>query len=208
MAVATLSNAGTTVDLADCPSERVHNLSRKLAALDIALEVKEVPAIGGVSVYAAFLDDRRSRNPLRVVGGQSAHVDPVLAIENAVLEAVQTRAVMISGGREDLDRHDVAAKMSYETARSQAGRWLNPTDRQVPSPAAALALPSDLAVVVGRIGEHLRAEKFYPTVFILLSPPHSAISVVRVVVPTCSEISHDSRRFGRRILALANYSDA
>jgi hypothetical protein len=71
----------------------------------------------------------------------------------------------------------------------------------VASPAAALAPPSDLADVVHRIGEQLRDEKFYPVAFIQLSPPQSEIVVVRVVVPTCSEISHDSRRFGRRLLA-------
>jgi len=111
MAVAELTHLGTTVDLGDCPSQTVQNLRRKLNALDIALEVKQVPAIGGVSVFAAFLDDRASRNPLWLVGGQSAHVDPLLAIEHAILEAVQTRAVMISGGREDLQRHDAVATM-------------------------------------------------------------------------------------------------
>jgi len=69
------------------------------------------------------------------------------------------------------------------------------------SPAAALTLPFDLADVVHRIGEQLRDEKFYPIAFIPLSPPQSDIIVVRVVVPTCSELSHDSRRLGRRILA-------
>jgi len=201
MAVAELTHLGTTVDLGDCPSQTVQNLRRKLNALDIALEVKQVPAIGGVSVFAAFLDDRASRNPLRLVGGQSAHVDPLLAIEHAILEAVQTRAVMISGGREDLQRHDAVATMDYEAARSEAGWWFDPTDSRVASPAAALTLPFDLADVVHRIGEQLRDEKFYPVAFIPLSPPQSDIIVVRVVVPTCSEISHDSRRLGRRILA-------
>jgi len=179
----------------------VQNLRRKLNTLDIALEVKQVPAIGGVSVFAAFLDDRASRNPLWLVGGQSAHVDPLLAIEHAILEAVQTRAVMISGGREDLQRHDAVATMDYEAARSEAGWWFDPTDSRVFSPAAALTLPFDLADVVHRIGEQLRDEKFYPIAFIPLSPPQSDIIVVRVVVPTCSELSHDSRRLGRRILA-------
>ena len=201
MAVAELTHVGTTVDLDDCPSPAVQDLREKLDALHIALDVKQVPAIGGVSVCAAFLDDRGSRHPLRLCGGQSAHVDPLLAIENAILEAVQTRAVMIAGGREDLQRHDAVATMDYEAARSEAAWWFDPTDARVASPAAALPLPSDLADVVHTIGERLRDEMFYPVAFIVMSPPQSEIAVVRVIVPTSSEMSHDSRRIGRRILA-------
>jgi hypothetical protein len=69
-----------------------------------------------------------------------------------------------------------------------------------------MPLPPDLAEVVYQIDEELRTQKFYPVVFMRLSPPDSDIAVVRVVVPTCSEISHESKRLGRRILAA--YSSA
>lgn len=201
MAVAELGRLGRSVDIGDLPSRPVQDLRQRLSRLGIELEVKQIPAIGGVHVFAAFLDDRESKNPLRLVGGQSAHVDPLLAIEDAILEAVQTRAVLISGGREDLQRYDVFAGMSYEAARRDARWWFDSTEDCVGSPSAPLALPSDLADVVYQIGEELRSQKFYPVAFIQLSPPDAEIVVVRVVVPTCSEISHDSKRLGRRILA-------
>jgi ribosomal protein S12 methylthiotransferase accessory factor len=201
MAVAELGRLGRTVDISDLPSGTVQSLRRKLLTLGIELEVKQIPAIGGVHVFAAFLDDRESGNPLRLVGGQSAHVDPLLAIEDAILEAVQTRAVLISGGREDLQRYDAFAGMSYEVARREGRWWFDSTEESVGSPSAPLALPPDLADVVYQIGEELRSQKFYPVVFIQLSPPDAETVVVRVVVPTCSEISHDTKRLGRRILA-------
>ncbi|MGH9883391.1 MAG: YcaO-like family protein [Pyrinomonadaceae bacterium] len=200
MAVAELARLGTTVDLSDFPSLPVQNLRRKLLTLSIDLEVKQIPAIGGVHVFAAFLDDREAGNPLRLVGGHSAHVDPLLAIEDAILEAVQTRAVLISGAREDLQRHDAFAALGYEAARREVSWWFDATEDRVAAPSAPLALPDDLAEVVYQIGEELRSQKFYPVVFIQLSPPDEEIPVVRVVVPTCSEISHDSIRLGRRIL--------
>jgi ribosomal protein S12 methylthiotransferase accessory factor len=172
-----------------------------LPALRIHLEVKEFPAIGGVHVFAAFLDDRESGNPLRLVGGHSAHVDPILAIEDAILEAVQTRAVLIAGSREDLQRHDAFAALGYEAARREVSWWFDETEDKVTAPSAPLPLPADLAEVVYQIGEELRLGKFYPVVFIQLSPPEAELVVVRVVVPTCSEISHDIVRPGRRILA-------
>jgi len=200
MAVAELAHLGTTVDLDSISSEQVQNLYQRLVSLGIYLEVKQIPAIGGVHVFAAYLDDREAGNPLRLCGGQSAHVDPLLAIEAAILEAVQTRAVMISGAREDLDRHDDIAGLSYEVARREASWWFDATEDRVPAPSAPLPLPEDLAEVVYEIGESLRAQRFYPVVFIRLSPRDAAVSVVRVVVPTCSEVSHNSKRLGRRFL--------
>ncbi|MDX6614402.1 MAG: thioglycine synthase [Blastocatellia bacterium] len=201
MAVAELARVGTTVDLSDFPSGPVRKLMQRLPALSIHLEVKHIPAIGGVHVFAAFLDDREAGNPLRLVGGHSAHIDPLLAIEDAILEAVQTRAVLIAGSREDLQRHEAFAALGYEAARREVGWWFDATEARMTAPSAPLPLPADLAEVVYQIGEELRLGKFYPVVFIQLSPPDAEIVVVRVVVPTCSEISHDTLRPGRRILA-------
>jgi ribosomal protein S12 methylthiotransferase accessory factor len=200
MAVAELGRLGTTVDLNGFPSQDVATLRERLLALDILLEVKQLPAIGGVHAFAAFLDDRAARNPMRLVGGHSAHVDPVLAIEHAILEAVQTRAVVIAGAREDLQRYDVFSELTYEDARKDASWWFDSTESKVPAPSDLVALPLDLAEVVYRIDEELRSRKFYPVVFVRLSPADADIAVVRVVVPTCSEISHESIRLGRRIL--------
>lgn len=208
MAVAELAHVGTSVELDDFPSRFVQELRQRLLSLDISLEVKQIPAIGGVYVFAAFLDDRQAGNPLRLVGGQSAHVDPILAIEDAILEAVQTRAVMISGGREDLQRHDASASMSYQDARREATWWFDATEERVVAASPLLPLPEDLAKVVYEIEQTLRARKFFPVVFIPLSPPDSQISVVRVVVPTCSEISHENVRLGRRLLESYQARDA
>lgn len=200
VAVAALRKIGTTVDLGSLPSESVRLLTQKLEALGADIEVKRLPAVGGVQAFAAFLDDRESRNPLRLVGGHSAHIDPLLAIEHAILEAVQTRAVMIAGAREDLQRYDSFAGLGYEAARREVGWWFDRTGDFEAAPSARLALPTDLAEVVYQIGEDLRTQKFYPVAFVELSAPNAEIKVVRVVVPTCSEVSHESIRLGRRIL--------
>ena len=200
MAVAQLGRLGTTVDLSGLPSLAVQTLKQRLLALGICLEVKQLSAIGGVQVFAAFLDDREARNPLRLVGGHSAHVDPLLAIEHAILEAVQTRAVLIAGAREDLERYDAFARLGYDAARQEVSWWFDATEDRVAAPSTPLPLPADLAEVVYQIGEELRSRKFYPVVFVQLSPRDAEIIVVRVIVPTCSEISHDNIRLGRRIL--------
>jgi YcaO-like protein with predicted kinase domain len=207
MAVAELERSALTVDLSSFPSQPVQALKQKLEVLGINIEVKQLPAIRGVHVFAAFLDDREARNPLRLVGGHSAHVDPLLAIEHAVLEAVQTRAVLIAGAREDLQRYDDIARMSYDAARRELNWWFDATGDIAAAPSAPLTPPADLAEVVYQIGEELRSQKFYPVVFIQLSPADAEIAVVRVVVPTCSEISHNNVRLGRRILESLKHND-
>src|SRR4030095_11234147 len=116
------AHVGTSVELGDLISEHVQDLYQRLMTRGVQLEVKQIPAIGGVNVFAAYLDDTEAGNPLRLCGGQSAHVDPLLPSEHGILEAVQTRAVMISGGREDLERHDGVATLSYDVARRE-GSW-------------------------------------------------------------------------------------
>jgi ribosomal protein S12 methylthiotransferase accessory factor len=200
MAVAELGQVGVTVDVDKLPSESIQEFRAILPKLRIELEVKQLPAVGGVYAFAAFLDDRASANPMRLVGGHSAHADPVLAIEAAILEAVQTRAVVIAGAREDLAQYEKFASLTYKAARQEAGWWFDPTEERVVAPLTRIPPPANLAEVVSQIEESLRGESFFPVVFIQLSPPESETVVVRVIVPTCSEISHGYRRLGRRFL--------
>lgn len=198
VAVAELGRVGTTVDLAGSGSPWIAGLLERLPGAGVALEVKQVPAVGGVTAYIASLDDVATGQPMRLTCGHAAHVDPWLALERAVLEALQARAVIIAGAREDLDSYAELAAMDFPRAREELAWWLDPTSRRVPAPAAPLEPPGDLAEVVLGIERSLRAEGFQPLVVVELTPPGAPIAVVRVVVPTTSELSHGSHRLGRR----------
>jgi YcaO-like protein with predicted kinase domain len=199
-AVAEFGEACTSVDLTSTGSVWISTLLERLWHQGIRLEVKQLPATGGIYAFAAFLEDSVSGNPLRLNGGHSAHPDPLLAIESAVLEAVQTRAVFIAGSREDLGQFEGFAALGYQTARDKLARWLDPTTDTVPGPARYLPRPDDLAEVVHTIAQTLCTKGFWPIIFIPLSPPYAAVAVVRVIVPTCSEISPPNLRLGRRVL--------
>jgi thioglycine synthase len=198
VAVAELGRAGTSVDLA-AGSPRIAALLPALGEAGVELEVKQVPALGGASAFLASLDDRRSGNPLRLVSGHAAHVDPYLALESAVLEAVQARAALIAGGREDLDSYAELAAMSFSDARRELSWWFDPTAERVAAPAAPLPPPDDLAETILALEASLREQAFQPLLVTELTPPGYPLPVVRVIVPTLSELSHSSFRLGRRI---------
>jgi ribosomal protein S12 methylthiotransferase accessory factor len=199
VAVAELARVGTSVDLATSGSPWIARLVPQLRDAGIDLEVKQLSTVGGASAFLASLDDRRSGNPLRLVSGHAAHVDPYLALEAAVLEALQARAVIIAGAREDLDSYAELAAMSFSAARRELAWWLDPTPERVAAPAAPLPPPADLAAVVLELESRLRERSFQPLLVVELTPPDYPVPVVRVIVPTLSEISHSSYRLGRRI---------
>jgi YcaO-like protein with predicted kinase domain len=207
VAVAELGRVGTTVDLATSGSPWIAALLPALRGAGLELEVKQIPALGGAAAFLAGLDDRRSGNPLRLVSGQAAHVDPYLALEGAVLEAVQARAAIIAGAREDLDSYAELAAMDFSAARRELAWWLDPTPERLPAPVAPLPPPEDLAATILELEAALREQAFQPLLVVEMTPPGYPLPVVRVIVPTLSELSHSSFRLGRRI-RLAPPADA
>lgn len=199
VAVGELGHVGTSVDLSGLGSEPVQALRTRLAGEELHLEVKQLSAIGGMHAFVAFVDDPLSGNPLRLNGGHSAHADPFLAIEDAILEAVQSRAVLIAGAREDLEDLGAFAALGYEGARQSLAWWLQPTAETVAAPRAPLPRPADLAEVVRQMRDALRDEGFWPVAVVQLSPPDGEIVAARVILPTCSQAAPGNIRLGRRI---------
>jgi len=89
--------------------------------------------------------------------------------------------------------------MSFSAARRELAWWLDPTPERVAAPAAPLPPPADLAAVVLEIESRLRERSFQPLLVVEMTPPGYPVPVVRVIVPTLSEISHSRFRLGRRL---------
>jgi ribosomal protein S12 methylthiotransferase accessory factor len=186
---------------------RLKKLCLRLQAERITLRVKTLPALGGLSAFAATLDDTELRDPMLLNMGTAAHVDPVLALESAVLEAVQSRATIIAGGREDMDceQRDAAA---YDGARERCGRWFQTHCLRAYEPHASpyegLSPAHAFAAIAERIGRH-----GFTTVTVPLTPAGAPIAVVKVVVAGCSEVgAHGSVRLGRRFAVSRSSSES
>jgi ribosomal protein S12 methylthiotransferase accessory factor len=197
VAVAELAQGGTRVDLAYSGSPWIGRLLPRLASHGIRLEVRQLPTIGGATTYLAILEEQRPGLPERPIRGHAAHLDPYLALERAVLEALQARAMILAGIPEELSAEGVGGE-GAAPRREPLGRGEQDAGT-VPAPASPLPLPPDLAEVVLACERVLRREGFQPLVVVELTPPGSPVAVVRVVLPGCSDISHGAVRLGRRL---------
>jgi ribosomal protein S12 methylthiotransferase accessory factor len=193
VAVAELAQGGVRVDLATSGSPWIARLLPRLASHGIRLEVRQLPTIGGATTYLATLEEQRPGLPERPIRGHAAHLDPYLALERAVLEALQARAMILAGAPEEEPGGAAAAP------RRDAVERREPDAETVPAPAAPLPLPADLAEVVLACERALRREGSQPLVVVELTPSGSPVAVVRVVLPGCSDLSHGAVRLGRRL---------
>lgn len=96
----------------------------------IEVTIQAFPAVLGIPVFRAVLDDTVAMDPALICAGQGAHLVPSVAVDRALLEAAQTRACVISGGREDLAaKYRVRQNRAYMDAREAVHRMLGQLPR-------------------------------------------------------------------------------
>ena len=99
-----------------------------------------------IPVYWAIITDPSWRH----CGGWGAHIDPHIAAERAVLEAVQSRAVVISGARDDLERRDPDWTSSVAAIKELEAL---PVTHPLASLPQELSAEEELLLVFARLGE-------------------------------------------------------
>lgn len=185
-------------ELDSLATPRLQQLRERLHSEHIVLRVKWLQALAGLPAFAATLDDTELQDPLLLNMGTAAHVDPVQALESAVLEAIQSRATIIAGGREDIPsvERDAAA---YVRARELYGRWYQTHAVRAWEPRSSEYAGLSPAQAYQAISERI-ARQGFTTVCVPLSPADSPVAVVKVVVAGCSEVEiHGTVRLGRRL---------
>jgi len=164
------------------------------AGFDIA--VWDITSDLGVPAFHCVIID--TREPDGHPGtGTGCHADKDVALTRALLEAVQVRAIYISGGRDDLVRHE------YEADHIRSFRSLLHSRRPLDGAGKRFAevashtteyFEEDLALVSGRL-----SSGGYSATIVDLSV-HPEIAVTRVVVPGLEGPLADNALPGRRAL--------
>jgi YcaO-like protein with predicted kinase domain len=179
------SLAGETV-------ERLKHAGFEVALWDIASDVG-VPAFHCIIVDAADPDGHPGT-------GTGCHPDKNVALARALFEAVQVRAIYISGGRDDLYRREYEAE-HMRSFRSAIGR----------PPGGGEAAPRRFSELPSRSAEHFEDDLLWAldnlsaagcnsVITIDLSQPGSGIAVVRVVVPRLEGPLSDNAELGVRAM--------
>lgn len=174
---------GVTVDLSGVRVPSLRKLVSKFKKTGLSLTVKDVSGRTGLYTFTAVCDDPITRNPLLLTGGQAAHFDPFVAMEKAILEAVQSRLTTIQGAREDLEAERFKIKFGYDRIKRELAYWYKPGQKMrsittyqanpVSTPKAALRLVLNSLKKVG-LNKAFVAD---------LTRPEIGIPVIRAIVP-------------------------
>ncbi len=133
-----------------------------------------------IPVYEALCFDP-SDEPIWTCHGCGAHLDPEVAMLRALTEAAQTRAVAISGARDDCFQSYYTTFCLRDSNREIARLEAYPAtvDARARPSEATSSFEGDIAVILDKLQRAGRQQ----AIVINLTPPEWNISVVRVLVP-------------------------
>ena len=177
-------------------------LVQEWLSLGFRISVRYVPNVFSLPCFEATIDDSAAAG-VRASGGAGLHLDREVALGRAICEAAQSRLSLIQGAREDItgyfdhdrdlgqrqDRRVVDAR--FEPVRRVAYARLpdhRPSTKSVPQMLQSLT-------------NELARRGFKQVYRYCFDRDLGDISVVKLVVPKCENIRHDSNRIGPRLLA-------
>lgn len=189
------------IDPASVPDAHFQGLAQRLAECGVLIFLRDITSdIGLPSFTVELIDDPRhgAWRKLPQVAGHGTHADWRVALSRAVHEAIQSRATIISGSRDDLFPRDYLDAVDLDTQLAMAraaNRNLAPLAH-----GDAVARPrfeDDLADILRR----LRAAGLRHVYAVDLAREEIGVPVVKVVAPGLEPPRSAQYRPGRRALA-------
>jgi YcaO-like protein with predicted kinase domain len=182
LTLASLANgAAAAVNPTTVPDPYFKGLYNTLCAKGLRLYLDDITSDIGVPTFSCrLMDDPDSANwrALPQVDGHGTHLDYDVALSRAVHEAIQSRATVISGSRDDLFPSDYLDAVSAADHLRSLGARTEHALATVSRNAAA-SFEADLETLLGR----LRAVGVASVMVVDLTRAPFDIPVVKVVVP-------------------------
>ncbi len=153
-----------------------------------------------VPVYRAYLYDPSGCAPNS--HGYGAHLDPEVAMVRALTEAAQTRAIVISGARDDLFHQyytTLRIKRNYSYEASNLESNLPTVDARTRLSESTGTFEEDIAIILGKL-QRIGIEQI---IVFDLTPSDWDISVVRVIVPALEASFSRNYKTKSRAMAFA-----
>lgn len=172
------------VELRTLPDCWSRDLIHQLLDTGFWVEVVDCSTVPGAPAFAVFL--WRSDMPSLYAGG-GCHLLPEVALQRALMEAVQSRMSVISGTREDI------GSVSYRGVRQSAPPPTvepNHTWAQVGAPLLDVGLSSE--ELVARLSGLVSGLTGRPVLRVDMTPPGEPFHVCKVVAPGLPEGHHEA----------------
>lgn len=153
-----------------------------------------------IPVYRAQIYDPSGHVPSS--HGYGTHLDPEIAIIRALTEAVQTRAILISGARDDIF-HQYYTVLRLQRNRDAEASILesNPptVDARERKSQATSTFEDDIEIILGK----LKNSGLNQVIVLDLTPTDWDMSIVRVIVPGLEASFHTTYNPKQRAIAFA-----
>ncbi|GJG89798.1 hypothetical protein tb265_49790 [Gemmatimonadetes bacterium T265] len=182
-------------------SPLVQDLLARFRAVGLRATARDCAVDTDVPVYMAHLVDERDRN-VGVFGGWGAHLDPDVALIRALTEAAQSRAVYVSGSRDDVFRCDERQARFDDTPAAVAALLAPGSDRDgapgaIRPSGAGASFEADATTLVGR----LRGVGVEQVILVDLGHEEFGIPVVKAIAPGLEGYTSHNYVAGRRAAA-------
>ena len=169
------------LDLQTVPIDAVADIGRRVAAAGLTMAVYHLTTVIGLPAFVAEIIDRDGvAGAPRSVYGAACDSKPHHAIVGAVLEAVQSRATMIAGVRDDIGFDPPA---SGQTGFEGFGLPLPPNLAPKTWGAVTRSASHGRASSASRIARMLARAGYDDAAVVDLSRPGGEVVVVKVLVP-------------------------
>jgi len=188
------------VHLETIESPLVLELLAKFASAQVVPILFDCSVDTEVPVYRVEIYDPSGHVPNS--HGYGAHLDPEVAMVRALTEAAQTRAILISGARDDVfHQYYLAIRLQRNSGLKMGGIASNLpiVDARVQRSQATPTFEDDINILL----EKLKGVGLSQVIVFDLSPPGWEISVVRVMVPGLEASFHTNYHPKKRAIAFA-----
>ena len=171
---------GPQIDLTTIQSSSLQILLEKIAQSRLAIEVWPLVNDFAIPCYATIVYDLDDIREVGMQFGSGAHFSSVVALSRAITEAIQGRATMISGSRDDhtprLYRKN-KMNMPYLVKAFNANRVSQMTFVETPA-------PNDFKTCLQELGSILKQKGHHQVIVYNHTRAELDIPVVHVVVPS------------------------
>jgi ribosomal protein S12 methylthiotransferase accessory factor len=188
------------VHLETIESPIIQELLEKFEAAQVVPIIFDCTVDTEIPVYRAQIYDPSGNVPSS--HGYGTHLDPEVAMVRALTEAAQTRAILISGARDDIF-HQYYTVLRLQTNRDAEASIIesNPptVDARERKSQATSTFEEDIEIILKK----LKNSGLNQVIVLDLSPPDWNIFVVRVIVPGLEASFHTTYNPKQRAIAFA-----
>lgn len=175
----------------------VRDIMAEMVRHDLEPTLYQFPSIAEIPVVYATIVDHRRRSPMFICAGAGAHLDARIACSRALTEALQSRACVLSGSREDLEpKYQQIRERGFDAVLRELRAWdarmprvplVAPSENQNATPGQAVR---ELVALLDRRGFQVVAR--------LLSPLSAPLATVSVVVVGAESVESERSPMGSR----------